>query len=90
MTKVKVAGLAGILVLLAASLWGCCNTGSLQVNLSPPAAVDAGAQWAVDAGARQNQRRNRLQSLQGNPFRGIQGYARLDRARTARRTDNGK
>ncbi|MHC4744769.1 MAG: chitobiase/beta-hexosaminidase C-terminal domain-containing protein, partial [Planctomycetota bacterium] len=30
------------------------QTGSLQVNLSPPAAVSAGAQWRVDGGAWQN------------------------------------
>jgi hypothetical protein len=44
MTKVKVAGLAGMLLLFVVGMGGCNKTGSLQVNLSPPAAVDAGAQ----------------------------------------------
>ena len=51
MSKGNVVGLAGMLVLLAAGLEGCNKTGSLQVKLSPPDAVDAGAQWCVDGGA---------------------------------------
>ena len=48
MTKGDYARLAGMTLLLIAGLNGCNKTGSLQVNLFPPAAVDAGAQWAVE------------------------------------------
>jgi hypothetical protein len=51
MLKLSFAGQAGLFVLLIAGLEGCNKTGSLQVSLSPPAAVDAGAQWSVDGGA---------------------------------------
>ena len=51
MSKVNFAGQAGMLVLFVAGLVGCNKTGALQVNLSPPAAVDAGAQWSVDGDA---------------------------------------
>jgi hypothetical protein len=54
MSKGNVVGIAGMLVLLLASLEGCNKTGSLQVNLSPPGAVNAGAQWRVDGGAWEN------------------------------------
>ena len=50
MSKANFTGLTGMLALLVAALVGCNKTGSLQVNLSPQAAVVAGAQWAVDAG----------------------------------------
>jgi hypothetical protein len=54
MSKTNVTRLAGVLVLLVGGLGGCNNTGSLQVSLSPAAAVDAGAQWCVDGGAWQD------------------------------------
>ena len=54
MSKVNAVGLAGMVVVLVAGLGGCNRTGSLQVYLTPAAAVDAGAQWAVDGGTWQN------------------------------------
>jgi hypothetical protein len=55
MLKARLAALAGMLALLVAAGCGCNPTnGALQVNLSPAAAVDAGAQWRVDGGAWQD------------------------------------
>lgn len=54
MPKSNAAGLAGLALLLMVSAAGCNRSGALQVNLSPPAAIDAGAQWAVDDAAWQN------------------------------------
>jgi len=50
MTKGNFARLAGMLLLFVVGLEGCNKTGSLQVSLSPPGAVDAGAKWSVDGG----------------------------------------
>ena len=54
MSKINVTVLAGVLMLLVAGLMGCNKSGSLQVNLSPPAALNEGARWCVDGGAWQN------------------------------------
>lgn len=51
MSKARFTALAAALVLLAATGCSCRKTeGSLQVNLYPVSAVEAGAQWRVDGG----------------------------------------
>ncbi|HPO11963.1 MAG TPA: right-handed parallel beta-helix repeat-containing protein [Candidatus Hydrogenedentes bacterium] len=48
MPKWKIVCLVGMLALSFLCSEGCKKVGSLQVNLLPPEAMSAGAQWAVD------------------------------------------